>query len=92
MLPPTTFFPARRRMPCLPCAACALACAQLEGVVAALADNLREERATACAMMTELLDCILTRVQAARFLLASHPFCWNGLSFSHAVAAMHPQD
>jgi hypothetical protein len=43
-------------------------------------------------MMTELLDCILTRVQAARFLLASHPFCWNGLSFSHAVAAMHPQD
>ncbi|KAI3438520.1 hypothetical protein D9Q98_000948 [Chlorella vulgaris] len=72
--------------------ACALACAQLEGVVAALADNLREERATACAMMTELLDCILTRVQAARFLLASHPFCWNGLSFSHAVAAMHPQD
>ena len=28
------------------------------------------------------------QVQAARFLLAGHPFCWNGLSFAHAVATM----
>lgn len=56
--------------------------------MASLADNLREERATACAMMGELLDRILTKVQAARFLLAGHPFCWNGLSFAHVVATM----
>lgn len=30
------------------------------------------------------------QVQAARYLLAGHPFCWNGLSFAHAVASMHP--
>ena len=28
------------------------------------------------------------QVQAACFLLAGHPFCWNGLSFAHAVASM----
>lgn len=28
------------------------------------------------------------QVQAARFLLAGHPFCWNGLSFAHAVASL----
>lgn len=60
--------------------------------MAALAENLREERATACAMMVELLDRILTKVQAARFLLAGHPFCWNGLSFAHAVAAMQQHE
>ena len=26
------------------------------------------------------------QVQAAHFLLASHPFIWNGLSFAHAAA------
>lgn len=70
--------------------ACAVACAQLDGVVAALQENLREERATAGAMMTELLDRILTKVQAARFLLAGHPFCWNGLSFARAAASLAP--
>jgi len=30
------------------------------------------------------------QVQAARFLLAGHPFCWNGLSFAHAVVSMAP--
>jgi hypothetical protein len=80
--------------PCKPSfrfAACALSCAQLDGVVAALAENLCEERATACAMMGELLEVILTKVQAAKFLLAGQPFCWNGLSFAHAVAAMQHQ-
>ena len=49
---------------------------------------MREERSKASAMMAELLGRILTQVQAARFLLAGHPFCWNGLSFASAVAAM----
>ncbi|PSC73578.1 YGGT family [Micractinium conductrix] len=65
--------------------ACALACAQLDGVVGVLGDNVQEERAAACTLMSELLDHILTKVQAARFLLAGHPFCWNGLSFAHAA-------
>lgn len=67
-----------------------LAGAQLEGVVTALQENLREERAAAGAMMAELLDRILTKVQAARFLLAGHPFCWNGLSFALAAASLAP--
>lgn len=49
-------------------AACAMACAQLEGMVGALAENVAEERAAACAMMTELLDRILTKVGG--------PMCW----------------
>ena len=77
--------------PCSPClplpapAACALAGLQLEGVVSALAQNLRDEHAAAGAMMTELLDSLLTKVQAARYLLATHPFCWNGLAFALAA-------
>lgn len=139
--------------------ACAMAGTQLEGVLTALRENLREERATAGAMMGELLDSILTKVgwagrrrggfqgallpgwdtltcrpstyivnfqgmscrqpggqplasvstaarcmtppswlilctrlqvQAARFLLAGHPFCWNGLSFALAAASLAP--
>ena len=65
--------------------ACALASLQLEGVVSALAQNLRDEHAAAGAMMTELLDSLLTKVQAARYLLATHPFCWNGLAFALAA-------
>ena len=41
-----------------------------------------KRRSKASAMMAELLGRILTQVQAARFLLAGHPFCWNGLSWS----------
>jgi hypothetical protein len=57
-------------------------------VVSALRDSLSEERSAAGAMMAELLCRILTPVQAARYLLAGHPFAWNGLTFAHAVAAM----
>lgn len=56
--------------------ACALAGAQLEGVVTALQENLREERAAAGAMMAELLDRILTKVRAGRApVRACCPFC-----------------
>lgn len=60
--------------------------------MAQLAGTVAEERRAACAAMAELLDGgILTKVQAARFLLAGHPFCWNGLSFAHAVHAMQQE-
>ena len=94
---PTAACPQTHQAPALPCpapatiaagAACALACVQLDGVVSALGESVREERSKASAMMAELLGRILTQVQAARFLLAGHPFCWNGLSFASAVAAM----
>ncbi len=42
--------------------------------------------------MSHLPTCLpaCLQVQAARFLLAGHPFCWNGLSFAHAVASIEP--
>jgi hypothetical protein len=62
------------------------AAAALGGVVAALAANLEEERAGACGAMQHLLLHVFTPVQAARYLLAAHPFAWNGLAFAHAAA------
>jgi hypothetical protein len=68
--------------------ACALASAQLDDMVSQLGQNVAEERAAISELMSELLDGLLTKVQAARFLLAGHPFCWNGLSFAHAVTSL----
>lgn len=31
------------------------------------------------------------QVQAVRYLLAGHPFCWNGLSFAHAATTLQAQ-
>lgn len=34
-----------------------------------------------------LLTQVLTPVQSARYLLAGHPFTWNGLAFAHSLAS-----
>jgi hypothetical protein len=34
-----------------------------------------------------LLTQLLTPIQATRYLLAGHPFTWNGLAFAHSLAA-----
>ena len=34
-----------------------------------------------------LLTQLLTPIQATRYLLAGHPFTWNGLAFAHALTA-----
>lgn len=37
-----------------------------------------------------LLTHVLTPIQAARYLLAGHPFTWNGLAFAHSLAGLAP--
>eukprot|EP00887_Chlorella_sp_A99_P004764 scaffold4.g4764.t1 len=66
----------------------AAAAVALAGQLAALQANLAQEREAVGAAVEVLLSAILTRVQAAHFLLAGHPFCWNGLAFAHAVASL----
>lgn len=61
---------------------------ELDGLLTALCENVQAERSAASEMMSELLGQVLTPVQAARYLLAGHPFTWNGLAMANAAAAL----
>lgn len=65
------------------------AAVDLGALLDALGESLRGEREAACEHMQALLLQLLTPQQAARYLLAAHPFSWNGLALAHAVASVH---
>ncbi|GAB4824047.1 hypothetical protein N2152v2_011093 [Parachlorella kessleri] len=65
--------------------ASAHAAVELDGLLDSLRDNVRQERDVAGEMMQTLLTQLLTPIQATRYLLAGHPFTWNGLAFAHAL-------
>lgn len=52
-----------------------------------LRDNVKHEKDLAASAMQDLLINVLTPMQAARYLLASHPFSWNGLAFGKACVS-----
>jgi hypothetical protein len=70
----------------------AVSAAGLDTAVDALRESLAEQRAGACGAMQHLLLHVFTPVQAARYLLAAHPFAWNGLAFAHAAAEPPPAE